>query len=139
MTSTLASQTSIASHFTGSPNEKHFRATRDERTPRIVRHTNQIRATVPTIQEEGPASPAKVHTYFVEKYEGLGLGLWINSVPRADGGVSVRYGVRNHPNILYIADVSPMPTGSKTVVYENSLAVYDRDRAIIRYCAAGKY
>lgn len=100
---------------------------------------NQIRANVPTMQLEGGAPPEKVYTCFVEKYEGIGLGLWINSVPRIDGGVSVRFGLKNHPNILYIADVSPTPNGSKTVVYENSFSVYDRDRAIIRFCAAGKY
>lgn len=100
---------------------------------------NEIRASAPTLEVDGVLPPARVYACFVEKYEGLGMGLWISSVPRADGGVSVRYGLRNHPRILYIADVSPTPTGSRTVMYENSFSVQQRDRDIARYCAAGKY
>lgn len=100
---------------------------------------NEIRARAPSMQIEGAAKPEKVYACFVEKYDGIGMGRMITSVPIAGGGISVRYGSPGHPNILYIADISPIASGSRVNFYSNSIGVYDRDRDIVRYCAAGKY
>lgn len=85
----------------------------------------------PPRQFETSRSPDLVVSCLYEKYDGMGLLPMLSTVPRGDGGKTVKVMVSH--TIKLLVDISPRAGGSSIRAYEN-FAVLPRERKIVSEC-----
>lgn len=96
---------------------------------------DKVRISPPRIFES-PNSTELVKSCLYEKYDGMGMLTLLSTVPRGDGGKTVKVAINR--TIKLLVDISPKIGGGATIRSYENFAVLPQERAIVVECATTK-